>query len=83
MPESKGRAKPKSSYVAPQKSKAEAPNPEWWVPVFITLLLLGLAWIVTFYVSEGAWPVAKFGYFNLVAGFALLIAGFGMTMRWR
>ncbi|MEO7060903.1 MAG: cell division protein CrgA [Lapillicoccus sp.] len=83
MPESKGRAKPKSSYVAPAKPKAPAPNPEWFVPVFVTLLLLGLAWIVTFYISQGAWPVAKFGYYNLVAGFALLIGGFGMAMRWR
>jgi len=53
------------------------------VPVFVTLLLLGLAWIVTFYVSQGAWPIAKFGYGNLVAGFVLLLGGFGMAMRWR
>lgn len=82
MPESKGRSKPKSTFVARPKPK-DLPNPEWWVPVFVTLLLLGLAWIVTFYISQGAWPVAKFGYFNLVAGFALLIGGFGMAMRWR
>lgn len=82
MPESKGRSKP--SQTAPAaRAKAAAPNPEWWVPVFVTLLLLGLAWIVVFYISQGAWPVAKFGYYNLVAGFALLIGGFAMAMRWR
>jgi hypothetical protein len=47
------------------------------------LLLLGLAWIVVFYVSQGAWPIQAFGYGNLVAGFVLLLAGFGMAMRWR
>lgn len=62
---------------------AEAPNPTWWAPVFVTLLLLGLVWIVVFYVTEGAWPVREFRYWNLVAGFALLIAGFGMSMRWK
>ncbi len=63
--------------------RASAPNPTWWAPVFVTLLLLGLMWIVTFYVTSGAWPVSAFGYWNLVAGFGLLIAGFAMTMRWR
>ncbi|MDQ2757990.1 MAG: cell division protein CrgA [Actinomycetota bacterium] len=82
MPESKGRPKP-SSPAQHRIPKAAAPNPEWWVPVMVTLLLLGLAWIVTFYISQGAYPVAKFNYWNLVAGFGLLIGGFGMAMRWR
>ncbi|MEO8828551.1 cell division protein CrgA [Lapillicoccus sp.] len=82
MPESKGRDK-RASYTPPAKSKAQAPNPEWWVPVFVTLLLLGLAWIVVFYITQGAWPIGKFNYGNLVIGFALLLAGFGMAMRWR
>lgn len=83
MPESKGRDKRSGRYTPPARAKAPAPNPEWWVPVFVTLLLLGLAWIVVFYVTQGAWPIAKFYYGNLVAGFLLLIAGFGMAMRWR
>ncbi|HRW18649.1 MAG TPA: cell division protein CrgA [Dermatophilaceae bacterium] len=64
-------------------AKADAPNPTWWVPVFVTLLLVGLLWIVVFYVSAGGWPVAAFGYWNLVIGFGLLIAGFLMTMKWK
>lgn len=82
MPESKGR--PQKKTPAPAKpAKPAGPNPSWWAPVFITLLILGLLWIVVFYVSSGAYPVAAFGYWNLVAGFGLLLAGFGMTMRWR
>jgi len=61
----------------------DAPNPTWWAPVFVTLLLVGLVWIVVFYISEGRWPVQAFGYWNLVTGFALLIAGFAMTMKWK
>ena len=26
----------------------DAPNPSWWAPVFVTLLLVGLVWIVVF-----------------------------------
>ncbi len=66
-----------------QAAKVAAPNPSWWVPVFVTLLLVGLLWIVTFYVTAGAWPIAAFGYWNLVIGFGILILGFSMTMRWR
>lgn len=83
MPESKGRDKRSAHYTPQPRAKAPAPNPEWWVPVFVTLLLLGLAWIVVFYITQGAWPIAKFQYGNLVAGFVLLLAGFGMAMRWR
>jgi hypothetical protein len=83
VPESRGRDSRSGHYTPQQRTKKQAPNPEWWVPVFVTLLLLGLAWIVVFYVSQGAWPIQAFGYGNLVAGFILLLAGFGMAMRWR
>jgi len=82
VPESRGRQK--SNYTAPPRaSSAPAPNPTWWVPVLVTLLLLGLLWIVVFYVTQGAFPIARFGYGNLAAGFALLLGGFAMAMRWR
>ena len=83
MPESKGRDSRSGHYTPQQRTKKQAPNPEWWAPVFVTLLLLGLAWIVVFYVTQGAWPIQAFGYGNLVAGFVLLLVGFGMAMRWR
>ncbi len=63
--------------------KAAAPNPTWWVPVFVTLMIVGLLWIVVFYITQGLWPVLAFGYWNLVIGFALMLAGFMMTMRWK
>ena len=53
------------------------------VAAIVTLLLVGLLWIVVFYISQGRWPVAAFNYWNLVVGFSLLIAGFGMTMKWK
>lgn len=62
---------------------AKADNPTWWAPVFVTLLVVGLLWIVVYYVSEGLWPIYAFRYWNLGIGFTLLIGGFLMTMRWR
>jgi hypothetical protein len=82
VPESKGRAK--ASYTPPQhKSKAPVGNPSWFVPVMVGLFILGLLWIVTFYVTQGAYPIPALHVWNLAVGFALLMAGFAMTTRWR
>jgi hypothetical protein len=49
----------------------------------VGLFILGLLWIVTFYVTQGAYPIPGISYGNLAIGFGLLMAGFVMTTRWR
>ncbi|WP_347351951.1 cell division protein CrgA [Intrasporangium sp.] len=83
MPESKGRDKKAAAYTPPPKSRSAEPNPTWWAPAFVTLLIVGLLWIVVYYVTEYRYPVSALGPWNLGVGFALLMAGFIMTMRWR
>jgi hypothetical protein len=46
-------------------------------------LIVGLVWIVVFYVSQQAWPVGALGAWNLVVGFAFLVAGVVLSTRWR
>jgi len=58
-------------------------NPAWFVPVMLGLMLVGLFWVVTFYVTATDFPIPKIGYWNLVIGFSLMISGFMMTTRWR
>lgn len=82
MPES--RVRKKSAFTPPTgKASARKPNGRLFLPVMLGLLLLGLLWIVVFYVSQTAYPVPKIGNWNLVIGFAILLTGFGMTTRWR
>ncbi|MGN8244366.1 cell division protein CrgA [Cellulomonas soli] len=82
MPESKSRKK--ASYTPPPgKAAAPKPNPVWFVPVMLGLMLLGLAWIVVTYLSSARYPVPGIEQWNLAIGFVLIIAGFGMTTRWR
>jgi Cell division protein CrgA len=84
VPESKGRAKP--AYTPPPKrsSKTTMANPPWFLPVMLGLMLVGLFWIVTYYVSNnGSYPIPNIGLWNLAIGFGLMIAGFLMTTRWR
>jgi hypothetical protein len=46
-------------------------------------MLLGLAWILTFYVSQGLFPIPSVGALNIIIGFGLMFIGFLMTTRWR
>ncbi|NHN56174.1 cell division protein CrgA [Calidifontibacter sp. DB0510] len=69
----------------PQPVKLDAgANPRWWVPTMLTLMVLGLAWLVVAALSRDAmWPVPKIGMWNYAVGFALIMIGFMMTTRWK
>ncbi len=70
--------------VKREKVKAQRiGNPAWFVPVMLTLMVVGLLWVVTYYISDFSYPVRAWGQWNLGAGFALMMAGFAMTTRWR
>jgi hypothetical protein len=82
VPESKGRAKP--AYTPPTRpAKAKVGNPVWFVPVMLGLMILGLLWIVVFYITSEQYPLEAIGRWNLGIGFGLMLVGFGMTTRWR
>jgi hypothetical protein len=51
--------------------------------VMFGLMIIGLFWIITFYISEGQLPVQAWESWNIVAGFGIAIIGFLMTTRWR
>ncbi|MCL3860777.1 cell division protein CrgA [Actinotalea sp. K2] len=80
MPESKPRKKP--AYVPPPASAKPKGNPPWLVPTMLTLMIVGLIWIVVTYVTRTEWPL-PIGNWNLAIGFAFVIAGFSLTTRWR
>jgi len=45
-------------------------------------LIIGLVWIVVFYVSQEKWPVSALGPGNLVVGFAFLVFGVVLSTKW-
>lgn len=83
MPESKPRKKTSTPAQAASSTQAYKPNPVWFKPVMFGLMIIGLLWIITFYISEGTLPVRDWGSLNIVAGFGIAIIGFLMTTRWR
>lgn len=82
MPES--RLRKKSPFTPPPPTSAgPKPNGRFFLPTMVGLLVLGLVWIVVFYITETRYPVPDIGNWNLMIGFGILLTGFGMTTRWR
>lgn len=81
MPESRSRKK--RSYTPPAAPSAPQGNPAWLVPTMLGLMIAGLLWVVVTYLSQTSWPIPGIGQWNLAVGFALILAGFGLTTRWR
>ncbi len=77
----------RSDRVKPQRTEAEsgeqAPNAPWFKPVMFGFMLVGLAWIIVFYVSQSALPIPSIGSWNILVGFGIMFIGFLMTTRWR
>lgn len=69
--------------VTESRSDEKAPNAVWFKPLMFGFLLIGLIWIIVFYVSNQALPIANLGNWNIVIGFGILFVGFLMTTRWR
>ena len=78
------RPKPRTkSDVAEARSNDDAPNPVWFKPVMFGFMLIGLVWIIVFYVSQTALPIPTLGSWNILVGFGIMFIGFLMTTRWR
>ncbi|WP_395639431.1 cell division protein CrgA [Pseudolysinimonas sp.] len=82
-------ARPKSPNPEPKASPSESggrenlPNPVWFKPIMFGFMLLGLTWIIVYYLSQGSWPIPGINEANIAIGFGFLIIGFFMTTRWR
>lgn len=67
-----------------ERSEGEAaPNPVWFKPIMLGLMVLGLLWVIVFYLSNQSLPIPGIQGWNLVIGFGIAFIGFLMTTRWR
>ena len=76
-------ARPKPDRPVETRSGEQAPNAVWFKPIMFGFMLIGLIWIIVYYVSDQQLPVADWKYMNIVAGFGIMFVGFLMTTRWR
>jgi Cell division protein CrgA len=88
MPKSKVRKKavytPPTDRRTPVKVKTAGPSHPIYIAVMLGVMILGLAWLVVNYIAGESIPfMSDLGNWNFAIGFALMIGGLLMTMRWR
>ncbi|CAB4664537.1 unannotated protein [freshwater metagenome] len=86
MPTSKVRKKKKDNYIPAEILEQESgpvESPAWLAPVMVAAFLLGLLWIVVFYISQTAYPIPNIGAWNMLVGFAFIGVGFSLATKWR
>ena len=93
MPKAKVRKKNEFAVSSvsrtPVKVKA-GPSSQWFVVLFIGLMLFGLIWLLVFQLAASGlntpdplmW-MSDLGPWNYAIAFGFMIAGLMLTMRWR
>ncbi|MGH8823391.1 MAG: cell division protein CrgA [Jiangellaceae bacterium] len=84
MPRS--RIRRKADFTPPSGGQASRAgvSGRWIAPTMVTLLVLGLAWIVVYYVTEADLPLMRqLGGWNLVIGMGLITGGFVAATKWK
>lgn len=70
----------------PPKERSDAVrigSPRWLAPLMVTLFVVGLLWVVVYYVTQTEYPIGGLGLWNMAIGFAFIIAGFVLSTRWK
>jgi len=88
MPKSKLRRKVAEQRAHNQEvdvktSHAPLESPRWLAPTMVAAFLIGLFWIVVFYVTQTVWPIRGIGNWNMIIGFGFIGLGFSLATRWR
>jgi hypothetical protein len=85
VPESSSRNKKKTEKVKAEKTpkKPRTSSRVWVAPLMLACWLLGLAWLVVFYVAGQNIPVMDdLGNWNLLIGMGLIAVGFVVSTQW-
>ena len=96
MPESKGRKAAETKAAVKRKSEAASAQQEnrarkaslesaaWVAPTFIVVGLLGVLWLVVYYVASAYIPfMGALGGWNILIGMGLMVAAFGIATQWK
>ena len=87
MPKSQVRKKkvytPPTDLRPSSTASAKKPSPLWLPVTAVALIVLGILWLVVYYLSEQQYPVASWEYWNLAVGFGAMVASLILLARWR
>lgn len=80
----KSRIRRRTAFTPPPVRSAKKRHSAPWVaPAMVAFFVVGLAWLVVYYVSNGTVPISALGNWNLFVGFAFIVIGFGLSTQWR
>ena len=77
------RVKEARAALRADTTRAGQPTPLWYKTVMIGLMILGLLWIIVYYLFQGALPIPGLNLWNLILGLVFMLVGLIMTTRWR
>jgi hypothetical protein len=58
-------------------------SPRWLVPVMVASFIIGLVWIVAYYVAPDAPVISDIGWWNVLIGFGFFTVGFFLSTKWK
>jgi uncharacterized membrane protein len=81
----RSRIRRRSAFTPPpEKTRAASlVSPPWLVPVMVASMVLGLLWVVVYYVTQTEYPIESIHNWNMAIGFGLIAIGFGLATRWK
>jgi hypothetical protein len=82
----KSRSRKKADYTPPPEKKAPGAgvSARWVVPTMLALLIIGLAWVVLYYVASSSIAfIGDLGAWNILIGFGFMFAGLMVATRWK
>ena len=88
MPKSKVRSKTEYTDAAVSRTPVKVkgtPTARWYVVLMLGFMILGLLWLVTYYIAGERIPFMRDleTWQNFAIGFGLAVVGLLMTMGWR
>lgn len=85
----KSQVRKKKVYTPPTEMRpvstaaAKKPSPVWLPVTAVSLIVLGIGWLVVFYLSAGALPIQAWRYWNLAIGFGGMVSALILLSKWR
>ncbi|HEX3732712.1 MAG TPA: cell division protein CrgA [Mycobacteriales bacterium] len=87
----KSRVRKKKVYTPPTQTisggttsaKKRRPSSAWLPGTALGLAVLGMVWLVVYYLSKGSLPIADAAKLNIGVGFGCIVASLFLFTRWR
>lgn len=84
----KSRVRKKKVYNAPESVVPRSDghvkaSPRWLPGLALAFAAFGMAWLVVYYMTQGAYPAAVLGNWNIAIGFGGIVVALGVFTQWR